>query len=94
MAEEISKPLCEANKVTMVSSGGGEVGAAKLSGEVLEIMTRLPDMVEKLTGVNISQVKHYYTGLTVSALLIRVMSNASWRTEMYIKDALIDFSDN
>uniref|UniRef100_A0A672YPP8 Flotillin n=1 Tax=Sphaeramia orbicularis TaxID=375764 RepID=A0A672YPP8_9TELE len=29
MAEEISKPLCEANKVTMVSSGGGEVGAAK-----------------------------------------------------------------
>uniref|UniRef100_A0A3B4XUG7 Flotillin n=1 Tax=Seriola lalandi dorsalis TaxID=1841481 RepID=A0A3B4XUG7_SERLL len=56
MAEEISKPLCEAKKVTMVSSGGGEVGAAKLSGEVLEIMTRLPDAVEKLTGVNISQV--------------------------------------
>lgn len=58
MAEEISRPLCEANKVTMVSSGGGEVGAAKLSGEVLEIMTRLPKAVEKLTGVNISQVTH------------------------------------
>uniref|UniRef100_A0A3P9NPR5 Flotillin n=1 Tax=Poecilia reticulata TaxID=8081 RepID=A0A3P9NPR5_POERE len=58
MAEEISRPLCEANKVTMVSSGGGDVGAAKLSGEVLEIMTRLPEAVEKLTGVNISQVAH------------------------------------
>lgn len=58
MAEEISKPLCGANKVTMVSSGDGEVGAAKLSGEVLDIMTRLPEVVEKLTGVSISQVNH------------------------------------
>lgn len=58
MAEEISKPLCEANKVTMVSCGDGEVGAAKLSGEVLDIMTRLPETVEKLTGVSISQVTH------------------------------------
>uniref|UniRef100_A0A3Q3FHX8 Flotillin n=1 Tax=Labrus bergylta TaxID=56723 RepID=A0A3Q3FHX8_9LABR len=61
MAEEISKPLCEAHKITMVSSGGGEVGAAKLSGEVLEIMTRLPEAVEKLTGVSISRVTQSYT---------------------------------
>uniref|UniRef100_A0A3B3ZFM2 Flotillin n=1 Tax=Periophthalmus magnuspinnatus TaxID=409849 RepID=A0A3B3ZFM2_9GOBI len=58
IAGEISKPLCEAHKVTMVSSGNGDVGAAKLSGEVLEIMTRLPDAVEKLTGVTISQVNY------------------------------------
>ncbi|XP_052000706.1 flotillin-1-like [Xyrauchen texanus] len=56
MAEEISKPICAVQKVTMVSSGGSEVGAAKLTGEVLEIMTRLPATVEKLTGINISQV--------------------------------------
>lgn len=56
MAEEISKPLCHANKITMVSSGPGDVGVAKLSGEVLDIVTRLPEAVEKLTGVNISQV--------------------------------------
>lgn len=56
MAEEISKPLSAAQKVTMVSSGGSEVGAAKLTGEVLDIMVRLPQTVEKLTGVNISQV--------------------------------------
>ncbi|XP_019206446.1 flotillin-1a isoform X2 [Oreochromis niloticus] len=56
MAEEISRPLCEAKKVTMVSSGGGDVGVAKLSGEVLDIMTQLPEALEKLTGVNISQV--------------------------------------
>lgn len=56
MAEEISKPLSQAHKITMVSSGAGEIGAAKLSGEVLDIMTRLPEAVEKLTGVNISLV--------------------------------------
>lgn len=56
MAEEISKPLSAAQKITMVSSGGSEVGAAKLTGEVLDIMVRLPQTVEKLTGVNISQV--------------------------------------
>uniref|UniRef100_A0A8C7P196 Flotillin n=1 Tax=Oncorhynchus mykiss TaxID=8022 RepID=A0A8C7P196_ONCMY len=57
MAEEISRPLAQAQKITMISSGGTEVGAAKLTGEVLDIMTRLPATVEKLTGVNISQVR-------------------------------------
>lgn len=56
MAEEISKPLSAAQKVTMVSSGGSEVGASKLAGEVLDIMTKLPATVEKLTGVNIALV--------------------------------------
>ncbi|KAG7277918.1 hypothetical protein CRUP_004697 [Coryphaenoides rupestris] len=56
IAEEIAKPLSAAQKVTMISSGGGEVGAAKLTGEVLDIMTRLPATVEKLTGISISQV--------------------------------------
>uniref|UniRef100_A0A8C7RNG4 Flotillin n=1 Tax=Oncorhynchus mykiss TaxID=8022 RepID=A0A8C7RNG4_ONCMY len=57
MAEEISRPLAQAQKITMISSGGGEVGAAQLTGEVLDIMTRLPAAVEKLTGINISQVR-------------------------------------
>ncbi|KAJ6652944.1 hypothetical protein lerEdw1_010302 [Lerista edwardsae] len=55
MAEEISKPLTATKKITMVSSGAGDVGAAKITGEVLEIMNRLPDTVEKLTGVSITQ---------------------------------------
>lgn len=57
MAEEISKPLSATQKITMVSSGGADVGASKLAGEVLDIMTKLPNAVEKLTGVNISQVQ-------------------------------------
>uniref|UniRef100_H3ASF0 Flotillin n=1 Tax=Latimeria chalumnae TaxID=7897 RepID=H3ASF0_LATCH len=56
VAAEISKPLTKAKKITMISSGSGEVGAAKLTGEVLEIMNLLPETMEKLTGISISQV--------------------------------------
>ena len=56
-------------KVTMVSSGGGEVGAAKLTGEVLDVVARLPQVlfnslytvilttfkvVESMTGVKLT----------------------------------------
>ncbi|XP_078324402.1 flotillin-1-like isoform X2 [Crassostrea virginica] len=55
MAAEISAPLCKAKKITMVSSGKGDVGAAKLSGEVLTLMEKMPHVVENLTGINISK---------------------------------------
>ncbi|XP_071802420.1 flotillin-1-like isoform X1 [Asterias amurensis] len=55
IAAEIAAPLAQANKVTMVSSGKGGVGADKLTGEVMDIMNRVPELVEKMTGVNISQ---------------------------------------
>lgn len=57
VAEEISGPLTSANKITLVSSGSGAMGAAKVTGEVLDILSRLPESVERLTGVSISQVR-------------------------------------
>ena len=48
--------MCKAKKITMVSSGKGDVGAAKLSGEVLTLMEKMPHVVENLTGINISKV--------------------------------------
>lgn len=55
IAAEIAQPLAQAKKVTMVSSGKGEVGATKLTSEVMLIMEKLPLMVENLTGINISK---------------------------------------
>ncbi|XP_053329144.1 flotillin-1 [Spea bombifrons] len=55
VVEEISKPFTEVKKIKMISSGGGEVGASKITGEVLDILSRLPETVEKLTGVSIHQ---------------------------------------
>lgn len=46
--------IIRAKKVTMVSSGDGDVGAAKLTGEVIDVIGKLPDMIRSLTGVDIS----------------------------------------
>jgi len=54
VAAEIAAPLTRAKKVTMVSSGDGDVGAAKLTGEVIDVIGKLPDMIRSLTGVDIS----------------------------------------
>ncbi|XP_052220517.1 flotillin-1-like isoform X2 [Dreissena polymorpha] len=55
IAAEISAPLSHAKKVTMVSSGKGDIGISKLTGEVLDIMEKMPSVVEKLTGINIQK---------------------------------------
>ena len=34
VASEIAEPLSKANKITMISDGSGDIGAAKLTGEL------------------------------------------------------------
>ncbi|KAK3589254.1 hypothetical protein CHS0354_008319 [Potamilus streckersoni] len=55
IAAEIAAPLSQTKKITMVSSGKGDVGAYKLTGEVLGIMEKLPSVVESLTGISIQK---------------------------------------
>lgn len=52
---EVSAPLSQTNKITMVSSGQGEIGAAKLTGEVLTMVAGIPQVVKAMTGVDIVQ---------------------------------------
>lgn len=40
----------------MVSIGKGEIGAAKVTSEILQVMENLPRVVTGLTGVDISKV--------------------------------------
>lgn len=64
MAAEVAAPLSQAKKITMVSSGTGPIGAAKLTTEVLEIVSKVPDMVKNITGVDIMKVnpQHFPDG--------------------------------
>jgi len=55
VAAEISGPMSQVKKVTMVSTGDGPVGAGKVTGEIMDIMSSLPDTVRAMTGVDISQ---------------------------------------
>ncbi|KAK2583390.1 hypothetical protein KPH14_009378 [Odynerus spinipes] len=58
VAAEVAAPLSQAKKITMVSSGNGTVGAEKLTEEVFNIVTRVPDLVKNLTGVDITKSVH------------------------------------
>jgi len=56
IAAEIAAPLSQGiDKMTMVSTGKGEVGAAKLTNEVMDIVIKVPALVEKLTGIELSK---------------------------------------
>lgn len=54
VAAEVSAPLSRANKVTMVAQADGEIGAARLTDEVMTIINKVPDAVKNMTGVDIS----------------------------------------
>ncbi|XP_063910877.1 flotillin-1 isoform X1 [Zophobas morio] len=58
IAAEVAAPISQTKKITMVSTGTGEVGAAKLTGEVLEIVNKVPQLVKNLTGVDIAKNIH------------------------------------
>ncbi|XP_023340162.1 flotillin-1 [Eurytemora carolleeae] len=53
IAAEVAAPLSQTKKITMVSDGSGEIGASRITGEVLDIMVRVPGMVKTMTGVDI-----------------------------------------
>ncbi|KRT84376.1 hypothetical protein AMK59_2992 [Oryctes borbonicus] len=58
VAAEVAAPLSQTKKITMVSTGHGEIGAAKLTGEVLNIVNKVPDLVKSMTGVDIVKSVH------------------------------------
>ncbi|KAA3679216.1 flotillin [Paragonimus westermani] len=55
LAAEISAPLAQCDKVTMVTTGDGEIGISKLTGEVLTLMSRLPSVIHTMTGVDVTK---------------------------------------
>ncbi|XP_019766503.1 flotillin-1 isoform X3 [Dendroctonus ponderosae] len=55
VAAEVAAPLSQAKKITMISTGNGEVGASKLTGEVLDIVNKVPELVKAMTGVDIAK---------------------------------------
>ena len=57
MIAEVAAPISQTKRVTMVAGPGGELGIHKLTGEILETVSRLPVTVEKMTGVDVSKVR-------------------------------------
>lgn len=55
IAAEIAKPLSNADSIVMISTGESEIGAAKMTREIIKVMEQLPPMIESMTGVSMSQ---------------------------------------
>ncbi|CAL8089306.1 unnamed protein product [Orchesella dallaii] len=54
IAAEVAAPLTQAKRINMISTGG-EIGAARLTTEILETVLRMPQLVSTITGVDISK---------------------------------------
>jgi hypothetical protein len=53
----VSEPLSRTEKIVMISSGGSEgVGPAKLSKEIIDVVTQVPPMLEAVTGVSLDKL--------------------------------------
>ncbi len=54
IAEAISKPLAQTDRIVIISNGnGGGAGASKITQDITNIVAQVPATVEALTGVDI-----------------------------------------
>jgi flotillin len=57
IAGKISEPLAKLDKMVIINSGNGPGGgASKLTGDVTQIISQLPPIIESLTGVKFEKL--------------------------------------
>jgi flotillin len=57
MAGKVSEPLAKTEKIVIINSGSGAgAGASKVTGDVTQIMSQLPPVIESLTGINFGKL--------------------------------------
>ncbi len=54
LASAVSEPLSKLDKIIMIEQDG-KLGASKITGQVAEILSQLPEVVEALTGADIKK---------------------------------------
>jgi flotillin len=64
IAEAVSSPLSRIDKIVMVNSGGGEVGASRLTGEVTNIIAQVPPVIEAMTGLKLADLMNKVPALS------------------------------
>ena len=53
IAKNVADPISKTEKIVVIDSGQGGGGASKVSGYVTDIIAKLPETVEALTGINL-----------------------------------------
>ena len=52
VAAAVAQPLAQTDRIVMIS-GDGSIGASKLTADVTQVVSQLPDLIESLTGIDI-----------------------------------------
>src|SRR5262249_31055450 len=68
IAQAVSAPLSKIDKIVMVNSGEGGVGASKLTGEVTNIIAQVPPVIEAMTGIKLGDLVKNVPGLGKPAI--------------------------
>ena len=57
LAGRISEPLSKTEKMVIINSGNGSGGgASKITGDVTQIISQLPPVIESLTGIKFEKL--------------------------------------
>jgi flotillin len=56
IARAIAEPLTKVDRITMVSTGNGETGLARITSEVAKVIAQVPPVVESLTGMKLDEL--------------------------------------
>jgi flotillin len=56
VAGKISEPLAKTEKMVIINSGNGSGGASRLTGDITQIISQLPPVLESLTGIKFEKL--------------------------------------
>jgi len=56
VAGKISEPLSKTEKIVIINSGNGSGGASRLTGDITQIISQLPPVLESLTGIKFEKL--------------------------------------
>src|SRR5256714_4642864 len=63
LAAAVSAPLAKTDKIVMIGGNGSGAGASKITSDVTQIMTELPEVLEALTGMKLGDIAKRVPGV-------------------------------
>jgi flotillin len=63
LASAVSAPLARTEKIVMIGGNGSSSGAARITGDVTDIVAKLPEVVEALTGMKLGDLTSRVPGI-------------------------------
>ncbi|MEK8023614.1 MAG: SPFH domain-containing protein [Candidatus Hydrogenedentota bacterium] len=60
IARAIAEPLSRIDKITMVNTGGSDVGPSRITSEVAKMIAQVPPVIESLTGLKVGEMLQKY----------------------------------